>query len=1041
MRYMALISLLFLTVIADKLEPGFINHPELHILLGWLIGYNTINSLLLHFKIYHPFLKFISAAGDILCATLLIRITGLVDSPFLIGYAVSILIYGVRYRFVFAFYCAILVTLSYIGFVLIESSGIMLLGKSNIFFEFLRMLYFWLISLFTHSDQAELFHTNVIFFELIKILLWWITALLAGFVGTVLTDEHGELQEAHHSLQSKVQELEALQEQYDYKQTQLDRSLIDLQVQSKNLEIERDRSISFSNELKLIRKHSQNVNTTFDIDKIYEFTVEIMAQLIETDYADLYRFDLGQKYGYIKLENSQINQDVHPLDARLAIANNPIAVLLKRQRTPLSIEDVADEEKPRQLRNLMRMYGFKSALLVPIIVNEEVLAVVGLEEAESQRVFTPHETQLCQTLAGQASRAIERAKLYESTRANTEKLQQAFSNLSQQTEAIEKRAQELALINEVSKSLSSTLDFDNMIQSVLTHMATLVGVSRSVLFLEVEDRPDQVKMIGEYDTSSHKTREIGEVFIIENHPLLKAIMLEGRVINIPDTSDTSLPEATRKNFQSYGIKSVLILPLTYRGRTVGAINLDEMEHKRTFTDDEIKFAQMLCNQAAIAIENSLLYTNIEKGIVALREFNERLSTLYEVSASLTVKLPVSDVLMQLMDNLGQIFEVQLGHAVLLSGDMDGEWAANLVVNYDRVRDLTDYLEEPIQLDDEYPSIQVMHNRYIMPISNILAEDMAIPMAVRELIQLGRVRSALIVPMVAAGKVIGAIELYFKEEGHFAEDQIKLISTAANQAAIAIENSRLYQELQQTTEMLEAVSQAKSNFVSIVSHDLRTPLTSIKSFSEILLDELEDEEADPETQIKFLTIINNETDRLTRLINDLLDLQKIESGKMEWNLEMHDFASLLKSSTSTFSGAARDKNIELKIEIDENVPKVNIDRDRFMQLIANLLSNAIKFTDSDGQVTISLENKQTHLLTCIADSGMGIPPDQVDYVFEKFRQVKGSKRKKEGTGLGLAIAKEVVEYHGGTIWVESELGAGSQFYFTIPIHQATETEAS
>ena len=1005
LRFLAFISILILISVYygvfqkdDADIPKIFSTIESIIIISWLFGYNTINSAFLSRGIYHPSFKYVTAGGDILCATLLTRVTGGIASPFLIGYTITIFLYGIRYRLGFSTYTAALITIGYF--------------------------------VFNYSESSKFFFID----ELIKIMLWWLAAILAGLLGSVLSKEHRDLIEVHDSLVDKVDELEDLRQQYDAKRMELDNSLVNLLVQTKQLEIERDRSVGLSNELKRIRQHSQNVNNTFDIDEIYEHTARSMAEIVITDYINLYRFDVDKKYGYVKSEYSNVGGVFQPLDMRFSIANNPVAFLLQKLQSPLSIENIGDERQPRQVRNLMRSYGFRSALLVPILVDKRVHGVIGLDEAEKQRVFTAHESQLCQTIANQTAQAIQRAQLFEKARTSSEKLQHAFSNLSQQTEAIEQRAQELSLINEVTRSLNSTLDFENMIQAVLSHMATLAHVSRGVLFLQEEDS-SVVKMVGEFDGSRRKIQEIGKIFVLDEHPMLKKVMEESEIINIPDTSDPELDEKVRIAFEKYGIKSVLMLPLIYRGQTVGVINLDEMTRKRAFSDSEVKFSQMVCNQAAIAIENSLLYTNVEQSIVTLREFNERLSTLYEVSASLTIKQPISEILCQLVNNLGQMFDVQFGQVFLYPQEPHAELQSDESCAYaafDAEEGSDSYLEEGwVSYVRTYPASQIMEQKDTLMINDMLTSEVGFSTEILDLIQTGRARSMIRVPMIAAGEVVGAVELYFKELGPIPEDHIQLITTAANQTAISVENSRLYHELQKTTEKLELVNQAKSNFVAVVSHDLRTPLTSIKSFSSILLDEIEEGEIDQATHTRFLRIIENETDRMNRLITDLLDLQKIESGKIHWTLEPHDFGEILKSVVATFFGASHEKSIVIKTQIQENLPLVTVDKDRFMQAIANLLSNAIKFTDEHGVITVSLSHAVDHLLVYIEDTGVGIPSDQLEYVFERFRQIKRTTRKKEGTGLGLAITKEIVEYHQGRIWVESEMGKGSTFYLTIP----------
>lgn len=238
------------------------------------------------------------------------------------------------------------------------------------------------------------------------------------------------------------------------------------------------------------------------------------------------------------------------------------------------------------------------------------------------------------------------------------------------------------------------------------------------------------------------------------------------------------------------------------------------------------------------------------------------------------------------------------------------------------------------------------------------------------------------------------------------------------------------ELEEANRQLQHLNKIKSDFVSIVSHELRTPLTSIKSFAEILKEDGED--IDIDTQKRFLAIINDESDRLARLINDLLDLQKMGSGKMLWKDERVNLADVLKQSVDFFSRAFGDKGLPLTLELAAPECFLNLDADRMRQLIANLLSNALKFTEQGGVIMV-MHIDTDDVRVMVADTGMGIPEAEIEKVFDSFHQVDSSERRKiSGTGLGLAICKEIVEHYGGRIWVESRLGEGSRFNFTLPL---------
>lgn len=246
------------------------------------------------------------------------------------------------------------------------------------------------------------------------------------------------------------------------------------------------------------------------------------------------------------------------------------------------------------------------------------------------------------------------------------------------------------------------------------------------------------------------------------------------------------------------------------------------------------------------------------------------------------------------------------------------------------------------------------------------------------------------------------------------------------------------DLEKANEELVYLNNIKSEFVSIVSHELRTPLTSIKSFAEILEDDIEDMEA--EDRQRYLHIINDEADRLGRLINDVLDLQKIDSGMMQWKDQVTDLREVIEGSYALFEAAFKEKNIDLYLDVKGDDFKVCSDNDKLKQVLNNLLSNALKFT-GHGEVTISLSTEQFKIegqplsefyQVSVADSGIGIPEDEIEQIFKRFHQVDSSEtRQQKGSGLGLNICKEIIEHYNGQIWVEENLPEGSVFKFVLP----------
>jgi signal transduction histidine kinase len=313
------------------------------------------------------------------------------------------------------------------------------------------------------------------------------------------------------------------------------------------------------------------------------------------------------------------------------------------------------------------------------------------------------------------------------------------------------------------------------------------------------------------------------------------------------------------------------------------------------------------------------------------------------------------------------------------------------------------------------------------------------------------------------EVLGAINVLSRRSIELSADDLLVPASIGQQIGVAMDNARLYSQTAQYAKQMEiarqaaeeariaaeAANAAKTDFLANVSHELRTPLVSINGFARIvqkrLLDKIlpqvksEDEHTHRAiVQIdENLEIIIDEGQRLTTLINNLLDLEKIEAGKMEWHFEPIAIREVLKKSAEATAGLFEGTPLSLKINLPDELPIVKGDLDKLMQVIINLVSNAVKFTD-EGVITIKAETVKDDVLISVTDPGIGIAPSDQALVFEKFQQVGDPLTEKpKGTGLGLAISKEIVEHHGGRIWFQSKPGEGSKFSFSIPVYHQPE----
>jgi signal transduction histidine kinase len=337
---------------------------------------------------------------------------------------------------------------------------------------------------------------------------------------------------------------------------------------------------------------------------------------------------------------------------------------------------------------------------------------------------------------------------------------------------------------------------------------------------------------------------------------------------------------------------------------------------------------------------------------------------------------------------------------------------------------------PFPVDESSATgVAILHRRVVHYPD--IDHDPAVPPRARAAWKAMGTKAIIGAPMMWEGKGVGAIFVLRDHAGPFSDKDISLLKTFADQAVIAIQNARLFREIENKSRQLEIANKHKSEFLANMSHELRTPLNAIIGFSEVLQEKLFGDVN--EKQEDYLNDIHSSGKHLLGLINDILDLSKVEAGRMELDLAKFDVASALSNAMTLVRERAQRHNVALKMTVDPALGEVTADERKVKQILVNLLTNAVKFTPDGGSIDVTARREQDAVVVAVRDTGIGIAPEDHAAVFEEFRQVgRDYTKKQEGTGLGLTLTKKFVELHGGRIWVESEPGKGSTFTFTIPI---------
>jgi signal transduction histidine kinase len=497
------------------------------------------------------------------------------------------------------------------------------------------------------------------------------------------------------------------------------------------------------------------------------------------------------------------------------------------------------------------------------------------------------------------------------------------------------------------------------------------------------------------------------------------------VTEIPDLLDEGT-YAFKAVWESSGLRSLLAIPMLRDGTPIGTIGVGRVEPGR-FPQSQIDLLQTFADQAVIALENARLFKELQSRTEQLTRSVDQLTALGEVGRAVSSTLDLETVLTTIVSRAvqlsgldgGVVFEYSEGTEEFLrrAATETGETLAEArrttrVRRGEGVVGQTALTLEPAQVPDI-----TMPGAYDSRLRGSLIES--------------GVRGILAVPMLREGQLIGCLVVSRNRPGDFPAETIELLRTFATQSALAIQNARLFHEIEDKGRQLEAASRHKSEFLANMSHELRTPLNAVIGFSEVLIQQMFG--ALNEKQDEYLKDIYASGQHLLSLINDILDLSKIEAGRMELTPAPFHLPSAMDNAVTLVKERAARHGITLELDLDPRLGELVGDERKVKQVLLNLLSNAVKFTPEGGRISLKAGRRDGAVEIAVTDTGIGIAPEDQAAIFEEFRQVGSDEtRKQEGTGLGLTLAKKFVELHGGRIWVESEPGRGSTFTFTLPV---------